>query len=193
MLRHFLYSVGAICSDRRGNIAVIFALALLPLLGVAGVAIDYSAIGMFKSRLQAAADTAALHAGKELRLAQMGKASAVTTAAQNYATSALVDTSHRLSNISVNSSLSNGNTSIQVSITATYQPMALRSFGVQSVPLSAQATAHPSVILCARSRSTRRRRSQSMRERKPRSPRSFAACMRIRRIRKPSTRRARRI
>lgn len=47
-------------SDRRGNIAVIFALALVPLLSFVGAAIDYSMAARAKAKLTSALDTAVL-------------------------------------------------------------------------------------------------------------------------------------
>lgn len=128
-------------ADRSGNVAVLFSLALLPLMAVAGAAIDFGAIGILRGRMQAAADAGALGAGKELRLAQMGQSGAVTTIAKNYTTAALQDASSLLSGVSVNTALVNNNASIQVTVTASYQPKVLRFLNANAVPLSAQATA----------------------------------------------------
>ena len=46
--------------DRRGNIAVIFAIACVPLISAVGSAIDYSEAMRIKAKLQSAADSAAL-------------------------------------------------------------------------------------------------------------------------------------
>jgi Flp pilus assembly protein TadG len=46
--------------DRRGSVAVAFALLLLPILMALGFAIDYSRAIAFKTRFQAAADNAVL-------------------------------------------------------------------------------------------------------------------------------------
>ncbi|TWI70597.1 Flp pilus assembly protein TadG [Bradyrhizobium huanghuaihaiense] len=57
----------AICSmmrrlvrDRRGNVAVIFALCCVPLITVVGCAVDYSRATQVRSKLQAAADAASV-------------------------------------------------------------------------------------------------------------------------------------
>jgi len=47
-------------SDRRGNIAVIFALACIPLISAVGCAVDYSTATRIRAKLQAAADSAAV-------------------------------------------------------------------------------------------------------------------------------------
>src|SRR5580658_184289 len=46
--------------DGRGNVAVISALAALPMVAAAGCAIDYTTASMVKTKLQAAADAASL-------------------------------------------------------------------------------------------------------------------------------------
>lgn len=62
MLRAFLDRVNNFCSDRRGNVAVIFTIAIVPLLGAIGAAVDYSNAAKIRSKLEAAADSAILMA-----------------------------------------------------------------------------------------------------------------------------------
>ncbi len=59
-MRNLLVLINRFRSDRRGNIAVIFTLALLPILSAIGCAIDYSRAVQFKSKLQAAIDAASV-------------------------------------------------------------------------------------------------------------------------------------
>ena len=47
-------------SDSRGNVAIITALAALPMMAAIGCAIDYSNASMIRTKLQAAADAAVL-------------------------------------------------------------------------------------------------------------------------------------
>ncbi len=47
-------------SDRRGNVAVITAIAALPMISAIGCVIDYSNATMIRTKLQAAADAASL-------------------------------------------------------------------------------------------------------------------------------------
>jgi Flp pilus assembly protein TadG len=53
-------------SDRRGNVAVMFAVALIPILTAVGCAIDYSMAVRIRTRLQAAADIASVAAVAKL-------------------------------------------------------------------------------------------------------------------------------
>ena len=46
--------------DQRGNIAVIFAIACIPLISAVGCAVDYSVATRMKAKLQSAADAAAV-------------------------------------------------------------------------------------------------------------------------------------
>jgi Flp pilus assembly protein TadG len=57
---HILRSISRFRRDRRGNVAVIFAIACVPLISAVGCALDYSRATQFKSKLQAAADAASV-------------------------------------------------------------------------------------------------------------------------------------
>lgn len=50
--------------DRRGGVAIVLALALVPLVGVAGTAVDYGRSINLRLELQKVADTAALMAAQ---------------------------------------------------------------------------------------------------------------------------------
>jgi Flp pilus assembly protein TadG len=67
----------------RGNVGVIFAIALVPLLGFVGAAVDYSLVSRARTAMQNALDTAALMVARDAATNNW-TASQVTTAAQNY-------------------------------------------------------------------------------------------------------------
>ena len=52
--------------DQRGNIAVVFAIALLPLLSFTGAAIDYSRANNARTSMQSSLDSVALMLSKDL-------------------------------------------------------------------------------------------------------------------------------
>ena len=52
------------CADKRGNIAVVFALATLPMIGFVGAAVDFSHGNSVKAAMQAALDSTALMLSK---------------------------------------------------------------------------------------------------------------------------------
>jgi Flp pilus assembly protein TadG len=59
-MRNLLHLIDRFRGDQRGNIAVIFVLALLPILSAIGCAVDYSQATRMKSKLQSAADAASV-------------------------------------------------------------------------------------------------------------------------------------
>src|ERR1700739_354414 len=52
--------VASFCSNKRGNVAIICALCCLPLVSAIGCVVDYTMASTIKTRLQSAADAAAL-------------------------------------------------------------------------------------------------------------------------------------
>lgn len=58
--------IARLAGDDQGNIAVIFAIALVPVLGFIGAAIDYSRAVQARTSLQVALDSAALMVSKDL-------------------------------------------------------------------------------------------------------------------------------
>ena len=73
-----LYWIKSFCRSTSGNVAMIFGLALIPVLGMVGAGVDYSRAANLRARLQAAADASAVGA--------IAKTSAAYTAAQSMTT-----------------------------------------------------------------------------------------------------------
>lgn len=71
-------------ANRFGNVAVIFGLALPALLTFVGAAVDYGNLVAGRAQMQTAADAAALHGARELRLSN-ATAATVQQDAQNFA------------------------------------------------------------------------------------------------------------
>jgi uncharacterized membrane protein len=61
-MRALLQTFSGFGTDRRGNIAVIFAFSLLPVMSAVGCAVDYAMASRIKAKLQAAADAASIAA-----------------------------------------------------------------------------------------------------------------------------------
>ena len=59
-MRTLLRQVSRLRRDRSGNVAVIFAIALVPIISAMGCAIDYSRAAQLRSKLQTAADAASV-------------------------------------------------------------------------------------------------------------------------------------
>ena len=58
-------SISQFRRDTRANIAITFAIATIPILGAVGAATDYSMATRIRTKLQSAADTAAVAAVSE--------------------------------------------------------------------------------------------------------------------------------
>ena len=59
-MRSLLRLIGRFRKDKRGNIAVIFAIACIPIISAVGCAVDYSLATRMKAKMQSAADGAAV-------------------------------------------------------------------------------------------------------------------------------------
>lgn len=68
----------------RGNVAMMFAVALVPMIGIIGTAIDYSRAVAARSAMQAALDTVALMVSKDAQANPTMTSAQATAAAQKY-------------------------------------------------------------------------------------------------------------
>src|SRR5919199_4656950 len=102
--------LGRFRSDRGGNLAIIFALVLVPLLGAAGVALDYARASALRTELQSALDAAVLDAAQTAT----GQTAAALTQAVRQKLAARFD-SGRLSNFDLAVSNSAGSLSATAS------------------------------------------------------------------------------
>src|SRR5665647_373132 len=59
-MRNLFRLIGRFGRDRRGNIAVIFTIACVPIISAVGCAVDYSMATRMKAKLQSAADAASV-------------------------------------------------------------------------------------------------------------------------------------
>src|SRR4051794_27668856 len=57
----------------KGNVATMFAIAVLPLMGLVGAAVDYSRVASARSTMQAALDSTALMLSKDLASGTISK------------------------------------------------------------------------------------------------------------------------
>lgn len=124
-------------SDRRGQVAVIFGLSLIPLAGGVGAAVDYSRTSLIKSQLQAALDSAVL-AGA------LDKISPGTTAANVFAANFIPkfsDATYATPSFSVR-----GDGAFVGSVQASLPTAFLGLFGLNAVTFSSTAAAGPSAV-----------------------------------------------
>jgi Flp pilus assembly protein TadG len=83
IIRHIRDAARRFVGANDGNIAVIFTIAAIPVIGFVGAAIDYSRTNNARSSVQAALDSTALMLSKDLSSGKI-TASQVPTAAQSY-------------------------------------------------------------------------------------------------------------
>src|SRR5665213_1773246 len=79
--KNFRRAMAAFRAARKGNVAITFALASLPVVGTVGFAVDYSHANSVKAEMQAALDSTALMLSKE---ASADTSSQLQTNALNY-------------------------------------------------------------------------------------------------------------
>lgn len=123
--------------DTRGNMSILFCMAMLPLMLAAGIAVDYSAGSSARSQLQAAVDAAAL-AGVALQTYEAG--SKTEEAARIFNT--------HLQLIDLGSEIPTPNVAVEpekvtVSASADVRTTFLQVVGVNTVEVSTSATAVP--------------------------------------------------
>ena len=120
--------------DRSGNVAITFALAVIPVLGLVGAAIDYSRAVNTRAVLQAATDAAVLQA------AQISTSQTQTVQQQTIqSVIAARLAGSQLSGLNV--SITGSGTNIQVRSTGTVPTIMARMLGKTSAPVSATAQA----------------------------------------------------
>lgn len=122
-------------NDQRGNVAVIFSLALLPLMAFAGVGVDYGRALLAKAKLQSAVDAAALIAAQDTQ----GKSDAVLQAIAADVVRADVTGRSGLSVIRVGLQTANGQIAVEAAVS---MPMSItRILGYTNMSISARASA----------------------------------------------------
>jgi len=136
-LRRFTQKMPSLGRDRRGNVAIIFALSLLPIIGLIGAGIDYGHAISVRVALQAALDSSALMLSKKATSVTSGQ---LQTLAQNYVT-ALFNRSEA-TNVSVTATYTTtGGSQVIVSGSADVATNFMQVMGFHSLNVTGQATA----------------------------------------------------
>jgi Flp pilus assembly protein TadG len=123
-----------------GNVAVIFAIALLPMIGFVGAAVDYSRATAARSRMQTILDAATLMIAKDDAAGTMSNA-AITSGLLNYFNAQF--TNADISGVTVTAAYTNNATTgsqITSSSSGTIQTAFLRVIGFPSFQLTAAST-----------------------------------------------------
>jgi Flp pilus assembly protein TadG len=140
-MRVILRMSGRFRSDRRGNIAVIFALTMVPTIYLLGMALDYTQALRKQGQLNAAADAAAIAAVRPAMLLQ------TDSAAQATATAVFGSTANSLAGLSSvpMPTVTITDTGLQRTVTVSYSAQSVNNFpallGSQSWPIGGSSTA----------------------------------------------------
>lgn len=120
-------------SDSRGNIAVLFTLAIIPVIGTVGAAVDYSMASAYRADLQKSLDATALALAKILPADQ----ETLDTVGRQYFDASMGP--NDLSDLEV--VVAAGTGTLTVTATANYQPRLATIFGIGQFPIGARAEA----------------------------------------------------
>jgi Flp pilus assembly protein TadG len=114
--RHVRAATRRFVGARDGNIAVIFAIALVPVISFVGAAIDYSRANAARSSMQAALDSTALMVSKDLSSGLINT-SQVAAKAQAYFTALYTNTDAKSVVVTATYTVANGSLGSTVQVT----------------------------------------------------------------------------
>ncbi len=125
------------CREKNGNVAIIFAIAIIPILGFVGAAIDYSNANSVKAEMQGALDSTALMLSRD---AASYSDDQLQTTAQTYF-DALFDRPEA-QNITVTASYTTaGGSAMQVTASADVPTTFMSIFGLNQITVTDSSTA----------------------------------------------------
>ena len=123
--------------DSRANIAIIFALALIPLVFLVGMGIDYTSAADRQVQLNAAADAAVLAGVTPAMMAQPQSASITATTKTFTAQANLITgVSYSPTNVTVTATIVNAKRQVQLTYSAASQNAFPNILGQQSIALN---------------------------------------------------------
>jgi Flp pilus assembly protein TadG len=124
-------------SDREGNVALVFALAAIPLFGAMGAAVDYSMASQYRTDIQKALDATALALTKIMPADQ----ATLDTVGNQYFQANLKN--HDLQSLTLTVTPNVG--TLRVTANGTYKVQLANIFGADTIDLSASAEAKWSI------------------------------------------------
>ncbi len=119
--------------EKSGNVAIIFALAIVPIMFSVGVSVDYSKISRIKSRLQETADTAAFHAIKGHVEGEYNESEIVEVARE------MVTSNYNIHPSDVQIDLNVNADKLSVHLETEYTPAFLKAFHFDEVTITASS------------------------------------------------------
>ncbi|MGB8400295.1 pilus assembly protein TadG-related protein [Bradyrhizobium sp.] len=134
-------AAGRFGGARRGNVAVIFAIAAVPIISFVGAAVDYSRAAKARSSMQTALDSTALMLSKDLTDGIISAAQ-ISTKAQTYFNALYTDTEAQSVSVNATYAQSNGSlgSTIQVSGSGSVNTQFMRVAGFPHLDFSTSST-----------------------------------------------------
>jgi Flp pilus assembly protein TadG len=137
IIQHLRRSAGGFHKDRRGNVAIIFSLAALPLVGFIGASIDYGRASSARTAFQNALDSTALMLAKE---ASNDSSAQLQANAAKYFNALFSETG--VGGISVTASYStNGGSKVVVNGSASVPTTFMKVLGYRNIGIGGSSTA----------------------------------------------------
>jgi len=131
-------------SDRRGTMAIIFALVAVPVVTFVGAAVDYGQALSVKTRLQAITDIAAAAGARLPATANQNRVDAVLKSF-NSNLQVVPSASDNLSSPSIIPTIQASNAQVSVSATATVQTAFMGLIGIRSIDVEANSKARSQI------------------------------------------------
>jgi len=119
--------------NARGNVAITFALAVIPIFGAVGVAVDYSRANSARTAMQASLDATALMLAKEIGTTSL-TSTQISTKASNYFAAQFNRPEAR--NVQITSSFDTTTNRVTVTGSATVDTTVAAVLGIQQLPIS---------------------------------------------------------
>jgi Flp pilus assembly protein TadG len=141
LLRRLRQHLRELCAENAANVAVIFALAVVPVAGLVGAAVDYSRGNAAKTAMQASADATALILAKTIAAAGPGGLNSTQInqkAYDNFA--ALLNASTQVMGLQVSTDYSSTSTStVAVNATGSVKTDFMGLFGISKLSVAVHA------------------------------------------------------
>jgi Flp pilus assembly protein TadG len=138
--RQFCQQVNSVfrsyCRSRSGNVATMFAFAVIPMIGFVGAAVDYSVANKTKAAMQAALDQTALMIAKN---AGNQSASEIQTLADNYVKAFL--NGKNITGLQITTDYSQSNSSVKINASGSVKTNFMGLMGFNTLDVRSSSTA----------------------------------------------------
>ena len=134
-IKSLIQRVRSLRHDRRGGVAITFAITALPMMAMVGAGIDYGKLTNARTDLKIATDAAALAL---THVATTDSASALQAAAVNMVTASVPS---NITGLTVTGTYSTATSKVTVTASASVKTAVMNAFGISTMPTSATSVA----------------------------------------------------